>query len=178
MKKISLLAFVFMITLFVSCDKEDSKNEDSVEASAKLVGDWKLVGYDVEDAIIASNFEGIDFSIPAIITGKDFDASLSFSENPNVFTSEGSFDVLIEFEVEGETFSQEEVVEDFLSEGEWAIEEGLLIATTETEDAIAYTIKTLTDTSLVLEYDLSISQEIDGTPFTTTGTYIMTLEKE
>lgn len=178
MKKINLLAFVFLITLFVSCDKEENSENNLAENSAKLVGDWKLVGYDVEDATIASNIDGVEFSIPTTITGKDFDASLRFSENPNVFTSEGSFVVLIEFEAEGETYSQEEVVEDFLSDGEWALEEGLLIATTETEDAIAYTIKTLTDTSLVLEYDLSLSRDVDDVPFTTTGTYIMTLEKE
>tara|TARA_R110002050_G_scaffold179118_3_gene312387 strand:+ start:21536 stop:22072 length:537 start_codon:yes stop_codon:yes gene_type:complete len=176
MKKKSLLAFAFIITLFVSCDKEENSENDLTEISAKIVGDWNLVGYDVVDGLISTSIEGMDFSFPTTITGKEYDASLSFSKTPNKYTSSGSFVVLVEFEIQGQSYSQEETIEDFIADGEWALEEGLLIVTTEGEEA-AYTIKTLTDTSFVLEYNLKLNQEIDGVAFTTTGTYTMTLEK-
>lgn len=99
MKNFKLLFYVLSFTLiFTSCKSDD---DDSSSVDADIVGLWKLDEY---TGVTTSTFSSTglpDFITTVTLTGSNFNAFTTFSENPNVFSSTGDFDMNISTEVTG-----------------------------------------------------------------------------
>ncbi|WP_299213877.1 lipocalin family protein [uncultured Dokdonia sp.] len=107
---------LFIVTSFVSCNSDDDSSNDT---SADLVGTWNITAFDYQGATsaeilgetITSSFDGI---------GQNFDASVVFTENPNEYTSNGSYDAVVTTTVLGESQTETTSIDNFQSEGMWS----------------------------------------------------------
>lgn len=175
MKKCSLLLFLAITTLFISCEKE-STNENVVDQES-IIGTWALKGYDVENGKTSATIEGVPIASDFTITGKNFDTEVVFSDNPKTFMGEGSFTAVITTTYEGESNVAEKQINNFIGSGEWLVENSTLTANSNGIE-IAYKITSLDAQTLVLEQELTYAQNVMGTIITTSGTYVYTLERK
>lgn len=116
MKTLSrLFIALFITTTFIGCSSDDDGGNDT---SASLVGTWNITSlvyggentFEVLGESSSSSFQGV---------GQNFDASVIFTENPNEFVSSGSYDVVLDFEVEGVSETTTTSIDNFQSEGSW-----------------------------------------------------------
>ena len=175
MKKYFLLAFVTVCTLVSS---SCSKDEDGVSGAseASIIGTWNLTALEATDGKSNTNFDGT--SIPATFSavGKDFDTVVTFSEEPQIVTSEGSYTTVLTTTVMGEPQTQEEEGEDFFESDEWRLD-GSTLFFGSGEEEIGFTITELTDSKMSLRYKLNETVEAFGATSTVSATYNMTLTK-
>ncbi|MCB4808992.1 lipocalin family protein [Tamlana sp. 62-3] len=145
MRKIVVL-FVVLSSFLWSCsgDSENGSNQDIDD----LVGTW--VAQNIETTGTAT-FEVLDQNITAPITGEgyDVDFSLTFSENPNNYTTEGSFGLEISITYLFQTMSERIDDQEFLGSGTWS-KDGNVLTIVENGETTVLTISELTNTSLVL----------------------------
>ncbi|WP_116772446.1 hypothetical protein [Maribacter litoralis] len=175
MKKIffSTLLSVFALA-FTSC----SNDEDAVTnaSEAEIVGTWNLTALETKDGRSDTNFDGT--SIPTTFTavGKDFDTVVTFSENPNIVTSEGSYTTVVTTTVMGETSTDEETGEDFFESDEWRLD-GSTLYFGSGEEEVGFTITELTDSKMSLRYEIDETVDFFGATTSVSATYNMTLSK-
>ncbi len=124
-KKILLLVVTALI--LTSCGSDDESVNLTV-TEALLVGDWNVVDLDSEIKTKA-NAEG--FSVESVTTaiGEDFDFVYSFSQNPNIVTTEGSYTLVTTTTVNGRTEStrNENIGSvDGLNSGTWTLDGNII----------------------------------------------------
>ena len=175
MKKILLSTLLSAFTLvFLSC----SNDEDAVTnaSESQIMGTWNLTALETKDGRSDTNFDGT--SIPTIFTavGKDFDTVVTFSENPNIVTSEGSYTTVITTTVMWETSTEEETGEDFFESDEWRLDGSTLYFGTGDEE-VGFTITELTDGKMSLRYEVDETVDFFGATTSVSATYNMTLTK-
>jgi hypothetical protein len=175
---------LFIVTSFVSCNSDD----DNSDTSADLVGTWNITAFDYQgqtateflgESIVAS-FDGV---------GENFDSSIVFTENPNEYTSSGSYDVVLTTNVAGMEDTTTTPIDDFESEGTWSRNgdtlsfDGDLLEVESTIPVIGMdeimndaTILELTDTTLRLSQNVSqdITQEGITISITLTSEIVLT----
>ncbi len=124
MKKL-LLLFVSTL-LFISCSDESNNNVDVNQND--LVGTWSLTKFDL-DATTSGSSQGIDFSSNIKSIGKDYNLTITFTENPKEFTVDGSFTLVSTTNIAGDIDTVEEEVSTIseLNSGEWKIENNQLL---------------------------------------------------
>ena len=175
MKKYFLVAFVAAFTLVSSsCSKDQDGVSGASEAS--IIGTWNLTALEATDGKSNTNFDGT--SIPATFSavGKDFDTVVTFSEEPQIVASEGSYTTVLTTTVMGETQTQEEQGEDFFESDEWRLDGSTLFFGSGDEE-VGFSITELTDSKMSLRYKLNESVEAFGATSTVSATYNMTLTK-
>tara|TARA_R110002074_G_scaffold86875_1_gene191772 strand:+ start:50811 stop:51338 length:528 start_codon:yes stop_codon:yes gene_type:complete len=175
MKKLFLLSIFTVFTLvFSSC----SKDEDGVSnaSESKITGSWNLTALETNDGTSDTNFDGTSIPTTFDAIGKDFNTVVTFSEEPQVVTSEGSYTTVLTTTVLGETSTQEEEGEDFFQSDEWRLDGNILYFGTG-EEEIGLTITELTDSKMSLRYKLDETIEVFGATTSVSATYNMTLTK-
>ncbi|GGG20817.1 hypothetical protein GCM10011344_21950 [Dokdonia pacifica] len=160
---------LLVITSFVGCSSDDDSNNDT---SASLVGTWTVTSLEYEGATsfellgepINTSFDGV---------GQNLDLEIEFTESPNEYRSSGSYDVVVNFDVNGMTETETSSVDNFEGEGTWERNGNILsvdgsivdvdIDFPLTEDMTMndVTILELTETTLRLGQDVSeeVTQE-------------------
>lgn len=160
--------FLFIFTfamLLISCDDD----EDTVSVNGDIGGEWTIesITYDgtsvttVQGTSTTSDFSGESF---------DENATMTFNESDNTFTSQGSYSIQLTTTSMGQTQETTQTIDDFNSEGEWSLDgdiltmEGELVSVSsgtptagsgETQ-ANEVVVQELTDNSMVLN---SVSEQ-------------------
>jgi hypothetical protein len=175
MKKLFLLSIFTAITLvFSSCSKDIDGVSNASES--KITGSWNLTALETTDGTSDTNFDGTSIPTTFDAIGKDFDTVVTFSEEPQIVTSQGSYTTVLTTTVLGDTTTQEEDGEDFFQSDEWRLDGNILYFGTGAEE-IGLTITELTDTKMSLRYKLDETVEVFGATTSVSATYNMTLTK-
>lgn len=175
MKKVFFLSLITVFSLvFTSC----SNDEDAVSnaSESEITGTWNLTALETKNGRSDTNFDGT--SIPTTFTavGKDFNTVVTFSENPNIVTSEGSYTTVVTTTVMGETSTEEETGEDFFESDEWRLD-GSTLYFGSGEEEVGFTITELTDSKISLRYEINETVDFFGATTSVSATYNMTLTK-
>lgn len=151
MKKLSIL-FIAFILILSSCSSDD---DGGGQVTGDIVGTW--VGTDLSlSGEIETTIEGQ--TIMSTITGEGYDLTnkLTFTESPNLISSEGKVNMKLTVTINGLTFTENEEDFEFLGDGTWEINGNDLIIKDPDEEIIEdelreVTIFKLTDNELIIK---------------------------
>ncbi|NOY49218.1 MAG: hypothetical protein GXO88_01415 [Chlorobi bacterium] len=148
MKKFNLknvLLLMVLVLTIISCKKDNNNAEPS---TSNLVGTWNCTSVNYTGTSVT---EVLGQSITTDYTGEgyDVDFTYTFSENPNLATSEGSFGIKLTSTILGQSTVQNIPGNSFNYTGNWSLAGDKITITYEGESQEA-TIVSLTDTNLVL----------------------------
>ncbi|TDS10871.1 hypothetical protein DFQ03_3762 [Maribacter caenipelagi] len=175
MKKVFFLSLITVFSLvFTSC----SNDEDAVSnaSESEITGTWNLTALETKDGRSDTNFDGTSILTTFTAVGKDFNTVVTFSENPNIVTSEGSYTTVVTTTVMGETSTEEETGEDFFESDEWRLD-GSTLYFGSGEEEVGFTITELTDSKISLRYEIDETVDFFGATTSVSATYNMTLTK-
>jgi Lipocalin-like domain len=168
--KIAKLLFLGLL-VFVSC----SEDEDPMPTAAGLIGSWSVTDLEYEGTT-TTTVTGISLTADFTGVGKDFDLTVTFSENPNMVVSEGSYTVTLTTTFAGQSETEDIELDSFISDGTWSLNNKILSVTTSgvTQEA---TIVSQTDTTLVVKVEVEEIDEADGVRVQTNVQGVYTLTK-
>jgi len=176
MKKIFLLSLIGVFALvFTSC----SNDEDAVSNAneSEIIGTWNLTALETKDGKSDTDFDGNSIETTFSSVGKEFDTIVTFSEDPQNVTSEGSYTTILTTTFMGESQSEEIEGDDFFQSDKWRLDGSTLYFVSADGEEIGLTITELTDSKMNLKYDLNDTVEVFGGTTTVSATYTMTLSK-
>jgi len=139
MKK--LFTLFIGIVLLTSCNKDDDAS-----ISAGIAGEWTLKKLNSEMDLGA---------ITSIGEGKDYNASMTFSEEPNQVYSQGTVVLEQKLYMNGTLLSTEESTIDFSNQfetGQWELSENTLTMSGE-NSSVSVTVTKLTSNTLIFRYN-------------------------
>ncbi|MGQ3678324.1 MULTISPECIES: hypothetical protein [Tenacibaculum] len=172
MKKI---LFVFSISfLLFSC----SDSNDLVEISNDdLVGKWNLIEL-TSNVTNKFSYQGNTVKSTTSIYGKNYNFSMTFSDNPNEYSTEGSLTIVTETNTNGEVETQEiesgSIMD--LESGEWEIKGNKLI-TKNNDVSSEIIIDSYTENKLVLKQKINETQTVQGVGVEIVGNATVILER-
>jgi len=140
MKKLFILFIGFI--LFTSCNNDD----DASPVNSSIVGEWTLTKLNAKMDI------GIAQSVGE---GKNYNASMSFTENPNQVSSQGTVVLEQKLYMNGTHISTEESTIDFTNQfgtGQWELS-GNTITMSGQDSSVSVTVTKLTSNSLIFRYN-------------------------
>ncbi|SNR73282.1 hypothetical protein SAMN04488009_3486 [Maribacter sedimenticola] len=175
MRKIFVLTLLVTFTLInLSCSNDEGETLNASES--EITGTWNLTALETKDGRSDTNLDGT--SIPTTFTavGKDFNTVVTFSKDPNIVTSEGSYTTVTTTTVMGETSTEEETGEDFFESDAWRLDGSTLYFGTGDEE-VGFTITELTDNKMSLRYTIDETVDFFGATTSVSATYNMTLTK-
>ncbi|MDO6472924.1 hypothetical protein [Maribacter sp. 1_MG-2023] len=176
MKKVFLLSIITVFTLvFTSCSNDDDGAVSSA-TEEEVVGTWNLTALEATDGRSDTTIEGTTIPATFKAVGKDFQTIVTFSEDPQVVTSEGSYTTVLSTTIAGENDTQEQEGEDFFASEKWRLD-GSTLYFGSGEEEIGYTIVELNDSKMSLRYELNETVESFFGTSTVSATYNMTLSK-
>lgn len=146
MKIFKLFLFTALISLTISCSKDD--DNPTPTSNSEIVGVWK--GTAVDYTGTQTNIQnGQTTTIDYVGSGYDIDYTITISDNPNNLTSEGSYSIELVATFNGQTTTNN--IEDlsFFQSSTWAID-GNQFSITANGETEVMTIVELTATTLVL----------------------------
>jgi len=148
MKLLKLMSLCLLVIFVSSCSSDDDSGNN---AEASLVGTWiaNTVNYEgtteteIQGQAIVAQFTGEGYNI---------DFSLTFTENPNNLTSEGSYDIELTTTVLGQTTTEnvEDITWDVV--GEWQRSGSTITVTLPDGESADATIVEITETTLTLSF--------------------------
>lgn len=127
MKKIcGLLLGVFFV--FASCSSDDDNNQ--VDLSVDITGQWELTGMEGEGESTVT-YEGQTVTVNLSGFGKDFDAQIQFTDDPNEVIPTGTFTLVLTATFFGISETEEYPINisNELQTGTWSIVGNQLIIT-------------------------------------------------
>lgn len=170
------LKFVLSLALCALCLFSCSEEEDAVSPTG-LVGSWKVTEISYEGS---STTEVQGFSSTANFTGTGTDLNLKtqFSEEPQNYTSTGSYNVQLKTEINGQTMESAWPSPPFLINGSWSIEGDKLLVVDSNGNEQEADIITLSNTTLKLGWNFAESMAQQGATVTydVKGVYVFTKE--
>lgn len=147
---------------FVSCNTDDGESD----TSADLVGTWAVTSLEY-DGTTSFDFLGETINTSFDGVGQNLDLTFTFSENPNEYSAEGYYDIILDFTVNGMSETETTSVDNLQQEGTWERNGNILFIDGEIIDLDVYipardttgmsdlTILELTDTTLRLGQKVS-----------------------
>jgi hypothetical protein len=156
-------AMLALAISFTACSEDDNTPN-----SNELAGSWRMESLDYSGTsttttggqTASADFDGV---------ASDIDLTIDFSENPNQYTTSGSYKVTVTSEVNGMTFEQTQEFNGFLDNGTWERDGDIIMVTTGSGELSEATIATLNANTLILE---SVDSETNVTPDITTVTQV------
>ena len=180
MKSLKNLIVLFSATLlFISCSTNDEESIVDINAEKKnLIGTWLLAEI-TQDGIVSTDVQGATVNGTITSFGKDIDAQIIFSENPDNYIASGGYTDVITVNVLGRTIDEQQhiSVADRLGQGSWTLDQGILTLT-QNSGARAVSIIESTATRLKLEIEIKELATLQGITGTITSTLSMTLNKQ
>jgi len=163
MKKSNLTTVFLLLVLalsIASCNKKDDTT------NGELIGVWNCTAVNYTGTTV-TEYGGQSATTSFTGEGYNVDFTFTLSENPNVATSNGSYNIKLTSTVNGQTITQNIEGNDFIYTGEWSKNGNTIIITQGGESSDATIVK-LTDTELELNIDDVQIIENNGMKATTT----------
>ncbi len=177
MKKLGLVLFLACTTFLTSCSNDDDASAIVID-EALIIGEWDLTDFKTENGRTVTNALGETITAEYSSTGRDYNAQLTFSENPKTFLSSGGYTAIVTTTTFGQTVTEEQVIPgDFISGGSWRVENNQLIVTDINDNDTAFSVLSQSDDTLIIRHDLNQVIDILGVSVTTTGVVTYTLNK-
>lgn len=164
-----LLYLFLIVSSFVACSEDEELDKLSDEVTAdEVTHTWTVTEYYLLNGKIQTEIEGIPVTANLDLTGKDFDATTTLSQNPNMISSEGGFTVVAN--VSYLTLSKtQEYEQPFLFYGSWSIANNTITMTSGTVTN-NYEIVEFTENTLKLKQEFNETFEnIEGYSGVATG---------
>lgn len=170
-----LLFSTLLVMSFLSCSKDE---EEQVKVSSSAIaGLWKLSSVSCTDGTTTVESGGSTLNQSFTVTGKDYDATVTLSENPNVYKSEGSYTAVSVVTFNGSTYIQETPFQDFTVTGNWKLDGNKLLVTSNGQPEQSAEIVKLDANNL--EYKVLVNQVVieNEAKLTSKGTYFFKLTR-
>lgn len=152
MKKVNILS-IALVLILSSCSSDNSKPQ----ALDDIVGTWEMIDYGYNGTTVTSA-QGQTISTDFVAEAYDINYELTFEENPNNLSAEGSLSIEVTSTTLGQTTTQNSENLSVLEDGMWDILNNELVILTNGEES-KMKIEKLTESSLILsiatEEDLS-----------------------
>lgn len=174
MKKLNYLCLVLFL-VFASCSNDDDGDTPS-DVSGDLLGVWVGQTLDFTGTAV-TEYLGQDVVADLVGEAYDVDYTLTFTENPNEVTTDGSYNLEVTTTALGQT--QTETLEnvELLGDGTWERSGNVLTIESQGQIAVA-TILELTDTTLKLGIETTQDVSQQGLIFATTVNAITTYTRQ
>ncbi|MCU0418515.1 MAG: lipocalin family protein [Cyclobacteriaceae bacterium] len=169
--KIVKLFLLGLIVVFAAC-RED---EEPQPTAAGLLGRWSMTALEYEGSS-TTRVSGIDVASNFTGVGKALDLIVTFRENPNTVSSEGSYVIALTTTTAGQSFTQDFTFDNFVGDGSWSLNNRVLTVTGTlgSQDA---TIVSQTSTTLVIAVETEQTQNAGGNSVRTRVEAVYTLTK-
>lgn len=168
---LKLLAFASIAILFTNCDKDDDNDDASV------VGTWKMAELKADNGTATFDLLGVPVTGTFTILGSNFNTTTTFTANPNVFTSSGSYTTTVTTNFLGQIDTVTETVDVDGETGSWNIN-GDKLQQILLGDTTDFTILELSDAKLRLRLDLDESFIDQGTEYHQTATIFTSFDRQ
>jgi hypothetical protein len=158
----SIITLIILTFTLASCSTDDDGGSNNV-SEENLIGTWSLTS-STEENSFSGDVQGTEFNAEITSTGSNFDLNIIFSDD-NVVLVNGSYDITIVSDFDGEVTTESDTITVNNAEGEWALEGDQLSFTGEpaitTQDleildvasVSSLTITTLNETTLTLRLE-------------------------
>lgn len=173
MKILKTFLSITVLFLFTACSTDDSSEnipvtEDNVAAT------WNLTKFTMNGKTKYSNLE-----IPIKGEGKDMDAKVTLSKNPNKITSSGSFNLSVSFNAIGQNIERDIPMnlDLFVGNGEWSVNSNGQIIVSDNGTVQTLDVKEFTNNKLRLETKYDFNFPYNGIQLPITSTVEITLTK-
>jgi len=178
MKKLRTVTVIFLTILFISCSSDDNSTIDTNAQEENLIGTWNLSEIK-QEGTVTSNIQGIPVQSHYSAYGKDINAQVTFTQNPNNFTSSGNYTSVVTVTILGQANTQEfnVSIDDFLNLGTcWSLNKGVI---TINQGGKTVDINIIELTTLTLKLEMEIEEVVveQGITNTTKTKVNMTLTK-
>lgn len=170
MKNRILTLLILSIFAFSSCN--DEPDLPSVDTENFLVGAWILSGLTYDGVSTVTDADGNITETEFTGEAEDISINLVIDENPNVYTSAGSFTISVTSELFGQEVVQDLTFNNFLGDGTWEEVDRVLITNDANNGERRETdIIELSEETLILDYsfvnsmlvqDMQVDQEVRG----------------
>ena len=157
--------------LFIGCKKD----EDAAPGS--IPGTWKMTDVHADNGVSTSTFLGQEITYTYSFHGKDYNTVTTFTENPNEFSSTGSYTIVTTINILGQITTTETPGDAFSGTGTWSINGNTLTQVFSGETA-EFEILELSDSKLRLKQDLDVTFDDNGSLVHNTATVYATFEKQ
>jgi len=178
MKKLKFLLLVTFIALLSSC----TSNDNNVNITDNdLIGEWNLTEFRLDNGSVTYTEDGNSQSGTFSFTGSNFNATLTFGENPKVVTAAGTFTISSTATYMGQTETDSEDIDtsdapNGMAGSNWSLNNGVLTFSQNGENVQAEVIGfdgTVLELKAVLDQDYSEGDQ----SISIRGTIYMTLSK-
>ena len=168
-----ILKFFFAFALFASfasCSPDDIPDEN------EMIGTWQVTDVSIQGTASTTDNQGEVTEAAFTGSGYDMDLQITINENPNDYSVEGDFSVMVEYVSDGQIYELPWEEVGFIDAGTWEIANETLTVVSPSQVETA-SIADLTETSLVLDWVYTQTDTQFGTTIVqnVTGTY--TFEK-
>ena len=167
MKTSKLLLLGILFLSLAACKKDEENN------SSTLVGSWNVTGIDYSGTTttVDPNVGTISGTFTGL--GKNLSLEIHFSENPNDYTTSGTYDIDLTTMVQGQTYNTTWTSGDFIDDGTWELDGSTLRVTNGNGDVSEATIIEVNNSTLILEWMFSQVETNGSTVITSdvAGTY-------
>ncbi len=176
------LKFNLLLILLIlnGCATDDGElNIDT----ANLLGVWNLVTINSENGQATITEDGITVSVDFELSSENEDLQITFNEDPNVVSSEGSFTQVTTISTLGQTEVEETLIEGVFLDGNWILDGDQLTINSENEfsddfDVVpTFEITRLTDTILEIRQDLNQQVIFTENDLETNGILILVFQR-
>lgn len=159
--KIGKLFLIGLVVVFFSCGDEDEPQP----TAAGLVGTWSMTALEYGGSS-TTTVAGVSLMSAFTGVGKEIDLTITFRENPNTITSEGSYVIALTTTTAGQSFTQDFPFNNFVADGTWSLN-GRVITVTSALGAEEATLVSQTSTTLVIGVETEQTQSAGGTTIRT-----------
>ncbi|MCK8522291.1 lipocalin family protein [Aquimarina sp. D1M17] len=163
MKKLSLLLCLITASLFVGCSSDD---DTPVIDQSSIPGTWNLTDVRSENGKVSATIQGVPVSGDYSVDGKDYDASITFTEgtsenDANTVAATGGFTLVATVTIPTQDpVEVEETIPSVIGSGEWTVD-GNTLTTTVQGETQNYEIVELTGTSMTLKIEIDETRTIE-----------------
>ena len=172
MKVSSNFFYLCFVVFLASCGGE------STEMMSDFAGTWSVIEVNAEDGYTETIMNGDTITGTFKFYGKDISSEISFEDNPNTFSSIGSYTQVLTTTIQSTDVEEEKVLNDFPASGIWEATSTLLSLTTTGQPIQTATIVEMNGSTLKLAYHLDKTTAVPGGTVTQTATINYTLEKK
>ena len=169
MKSISFL-FAGLFLLSLSACKKD--------ATGDIPGSWKVTAITYAGTTTTADpSTGVSYTSTFTGEGTNMDLQISFAENPNTYTTTGSYDILLTTMLNGQSLISTWTNADFVGNGSWSRTGDTLTFTDSNGETSEVTIVSLTDSTLKVNWQFTNVQVTQGATSTSNVDGMYTFER-